>query len=123
MDMYTTRCIRKANSIVDDPTHPSHTLHPHAVWKEYRDGQRELHCVFVDLEKAYDRVPREELWYCMRKSGVTEKYVRVVQDMYERSRTVVSYRKPVEENSGVMVENSGVVWEKSGILGEKSGVV
>ncbi|KAK3557018.1 hypothetical protein QTP70_022905 [Hemibagrus guttatus] len=54
-----------------------------------RDGQRELHCVFVDLEKAYDRVPREELWYCMRKSGVAEKYVRVVQDMYERSRTVV----------------------------------
>ncbi|KAK3557345.1 hypothetical protein QTP70_026575 [Hemibagrus guttatus] len=42
-----------------------------------------------DLEKVYDRVPREELWYCMRKSGVTEKYVRVVQDMYERSRTVV----------------------------------
>ncbi|KAK3545979.1 hypothetical protein QTP70_018415, partial [Hemibagrus guttatus] len=55
----------------------------------YRDGQRELHCVFVDLEKAYDRVPREELWYCMRKSGVAEKYVRVGQDMYERSRTVV----------------------------------
>ncbi|KAK3530888.1 hypothetical protein QTP70_004404 [Hemibagrus guttatus] len=66
---------------------------------EYRDGQRELHCVFVDLEKAYDRVPREELWYCMRKSGVAEKYVRVVQDMYERSRTVVSEsREQVEEN-------------------------
>ncbi|KAK3556555.1 hypothetical protein QTP70_009541 [Hemibagrus guttatus] len=59
------------------------------LMKKYRDGQRELHCVFVDLEKAYDRVPREELWYCMRKSGVAEKYVRVVQDMYERSRTVV----------------------------------
>ncbi|KAK3533904.1 hypothetical protein QTP70_034899 [Hemibagrus guttatus] len=58
------------------------------LMEKYRDGQRELHCVFVDLEKAYDRVPREELWYCMRKSGVTEKYVRVVQDMYERSRTV-----------------------------------
>ncbi|KAK3574720.1 hypothetical protein QTP86_015388, partial [Hemibagrus guttatus] len=57
--------------------------------EKYRDGQRELHCVFVDLEKVYDRVPREELWYCMRKSGVAEKYVRVVQDMYERSRTVV----------------------------------
>ncbi|KAK3569667.1 hypothetical protein QTP86_002636 [Hemibagrus guttatus] len=45
--------------------------------------------VLENLEKAYDRVPREELWYCMRKSGVAEKYVRVVQDMYERSRTVV----------------------------------
>ncbi|KAK3544152.1 hypothetical protein QTP86_003162, partial [Hemibagrus guttatus] len=59
------------------------------LMEKYRDGQRELHFVFVDLEKAYDRVPREELWYCMRKSGVAEKYVRVVQDMYERSRTVV----------------------------------
>ncbi|KAK3559083.1 hypothetical protein QTP86_002995 [Hemibagrus guttatus] len=45
--------------------------------------------VLTNLEKAYDRVPREELWYCMKKSGVAEKYVRVVQDMYERSRTVV----------------------------------
>ncbi|KAK3571110.1 hypothetical protein QTP86_001935 [Hemibagrus guttatus] len=45
--------------------------------------------VEIYLEKAYDRVPREELWYCMRKSGVAEKYVRVVQDMYERGRTVV----------------------------------
>ncbi|KAK3561320.1 hypothetical protein QTP86_030618 [Hemibagrus guttatus] len=59
------------------------------LMEKYRDGQRELHCVFVDLEKAYDRVPREELWYCMRKSGVAEKYVRVVQDMNERSRTVM----------------------------------
>ena len=25
--------------------------------EKYREGQRELHCVFVDLEKAYNRVP------------------------------------------------------------------
>ncbi|KAK3520665.1 hypothetical protein QTP70_029808, partial [Hemibagrus guttatus] len=33
-DIYSKRCIRKANSIVDDPTPLSHTLHPSAVWKE-----------------------------------------------------------------------------------------
>ncbi|KAK3538861.1 hypothetical protein QTP86_018773, partial [Hemibagrus guttatus] len=70
-------------------------------WKEYfeelmnEENEREKNsrrgelCGTENLEKAYDRVPREELWYCMRKSGVAEKYGRVVQDMYERSRTVV----------------------------------
>ena len=59
------------------------------LMEKYREGQRELHCVFGDLEKAYDKVPREELWYCMRKSRIVEKYVQLVQDMYEGSDTVV----------------------------------
>ena len=59
------------------------------LMEKYREGQRELHCVFMDLEKAYDRVPWEELWYCIRKSGIMEKYVQLVQDMYEGSETEV----------------------------------
>ena len=51
----------------------------------------EMPCVFGDSEKAYDKVIRDELWYCMRKSGVAEKYVRVVQNMYEDSVTAVMY--------------------------------
>ena len=43
----------------------------------------------MDLEKAYNRVQQEELWYCMRKSGIVEKYVQLVQNMYEGSETVV----------------------------------
>ena len=73
------------------------------LMEKYREGQRELHCVFVDLEKAYDRVPREELWYCMRKSGIVEKYVRLLQDMYEGSETVVRCAVRITESFKVKV--------------------
>ena len=73
------------------------------LMEKYREGQRELHCVFVDLEKAYDKFPREELWYCMRKSGIVEKYVQLVQDMYEENETVVRCAAGTTESFKVKV--------------------
>ena len=51
--------------------------------------QKELHVVFNDLEKAYDMVPRQEVWRCLREQGVPEKCVRLVKDTYEDARTQV----------------------------------
>lgn len=42
------------------------------LMEKSRKGQEELHCVFADLEKAYDRVQRKEVWFCMRKSRVAD---------------------------------------------------
>lgn len=39
------------------------------------------------MEKAYDRVPRGEVWRCLRERKVSEKYVRLVQDVYEGATT------------------------------------
>ena len=73
------------------------------LMEKNRERQRELHCEFVDLEKAYDRVSREELWYCMRKSGIVEKYVQLVQDMYEGSETLVKCAVGTTESFKVKV--------------------
>ena len=73
------------------------------LMEKYRKGQSQPHCVFVDLEKAYDRVPREELWYCMRKSGIVEKYLQLVQDMYEGRETVVRCAVKTTESFKVKV--------------------
>lgn len=35
----------------------------------HREGRKEIRCVFVDLEKVYDRVSREELCVCEGGAG------------------------------------------------------
>ena len=71
--------------------------------EKYREGRQNFHCVFIDLEKAYDRVPRDEVWNCLRLKGVPEKYVRVIQDMYKNSSTQVRTSAGVSESFEVTV--------------------
>ena len=59
------------------------------MMEKYAEKQRGLFLAFIDLEKAYDRVPRSEVWRSMRLKGVTEKYVRIVKDMYRDAKTRV----------------------------------
>ena len=59
------------------------------LMEKHREKQKGLHLAFVDLEKAYDRVPRQEVWINKREKGVPEKYVKIVRDMYEDARTRV----------------------------------
>ena len=59
------------------------------IMEKYREEQKGLHVVFIDLEKAYDQVPQQEVWRCMREKAVPEKYVKIIQDMYDRVQTHV----------------------------------
>ena len=53
--------------------------------------------VFVDLEKAFDRVPRDLIWWSMRKKGIPEQYVAIIQDMYKDTQTRVKTRSDTTE--------------------------
>ena len=57
--------------------------------EKWTEGQKTVHCAFIDLEKAYDRVPREELWECLRLAKASECYLKIIQDMYDGATTIV----------------------------------
>ena len=58
-----------------------------------REKNKDLHMVFVDLEKGFDIIPRYLIWWCLRKKGVPEGYVHIVQDMYRSYKTQVITEK------------------------------
>ena len=47
--------------------------------EKWTEGQKAVHCAFIDLEKAYDRVPREELWECLWLTETSECYLRLLR--------------------------------------------
>ena len=57
--------------------------------EDFRVKGKKLYFGFVDLEKAFDRVPREVISWAMPKLGVEEWLVSAVMSMYIGAKTVV----------------------------------
>ena len=56
-----------------------------------------------DLEKAFGRVPRKVTWWALRKLGVDEWIVRLVQGMYSNARSRVRVGEEYSEEFKVKV--------------------
>ena len=57
--------------------------------EEYQNKDKKLYTCFVDMEKAFDRVPRKVMEWAMRKKGLSEVKVRTVMSLYDGAKTGV----------------------------------
>ena len=69
--------------------------------EKWTEGQKAVHCAFIDLEKAYDRAPREE---CLRFAETSECYIRIIKDMYDGATTTVRSAAGLTEEFKVGVQ-------------------
>ena len=58
---------------------------------------------FVDLVTAFDRVPRKELEWALRKKGIPEVLVRSVMSLYDRAKMRVRVNSELLEEFEVNV--------------------
>jgi len=59
------------------------------IQENFRVKRKKLYSGFVDLGKAFDRVPREVIRWTVCKLGVEEWLVSAVMSMYTGAKTVV----------------------------------
>ena len=71
--------------------------------EEYMQKDRKLYLCFVDLEKAFDRVPRKVVEWSLRVKGVPEVIVKAVMSLYEGATTRVRVGSAVSDKFSVKV--------------------
>jgi len=57
--------------------------------ERFREQKKDLHMVFIDLEKAYDKIPINVMWWALDKYKVPSKYMTLIKDMYNNVVTSV----------------------------------
>ncbi|VDO78266.1 unnamed protein product [Heligmosomoides polygyrus] len=70
-----------------DDTHFSDAIFiARQVMEKYREKGKPCYLAFMDLEKAYDRLPRAVHWNALRGRGVSERVITLIRDMYAQKR-------------------------------------
>jgi hypothetical protein len=54
-----------------------------------REQKKDMHMIFIDLEKTYDKVPRNIMWWALQKHKVSSNYITLIKDMYDNVVTSV----------------------------------
>ena len=68
-----------------------------------------LHMIFIDLEKAYDRVPREVMWGVLEKKVVPLKNIKLIKDIYEKDVTRVKTSGGITSEFPITIVNIGLI--------------
>ena len=82
-----------------------HILTTRTIIEKYKKMKKKTYCVFVDLKKAFDSIPREALLLKLAKIGLTGKIFNIIHNMYQGSTSqlkmdrILTEKFPVERGT------------------------
>ena len=59
--------------------------------EKYLQHQQKLYHVFIDFNKAFDRVWPEALWATMRKYNINTSIIRAIENLYDKAQGAVLF--------------------------------
>ncbi|CAD6188194.1 unnamed protein product [Caenorhabditis auriculariae] len=73
------------------------------LFEKHREKNVCLHAAFIDLEKAFDRVPHELIWYALRQHDVPEALINLVKLLYKDTKSKVVTAAGTTEDFSIKV--------------------
>ena len=67
------------------------------VCEKYLANGKDVFCVFMDLENAYDTIDRHVMWQMLRTYGVGGKFLKAVQSFCKENKTCVQVGNDVSD--------------------------
>ena len=63
--------------------------------EKYLQHQQDLYHVFIDFEKAFDRVWHAALWATMRKYNISTNLIQVIKNLYDKVTSAVLFNSSI----------------------------
>jgi len=94
-NIYVAKCLEKRCREINEPNldntqcgfHPGYSTTDQnfslqQIFEKSWEYAKNFYTCFVDLEKAYDRVPHETFWGVLREYGVDDRLLLAVKSLY-----------------------------------------
>ena len=63
--------------------------------EKYHQHQQDLHHVFIDFKKAFDRVWHAALWATMKKYNISTNLIQVIKNLYYKATSAVPFNSSI----------------------------
>ena len=65
--------------------------------EKYLQHQQNLYHVFIDFQRAFDRIWHEALWATMRKCNINASIIRAIENLYDKAQCAVLFNGSIGE--------------------------
>ena len=65
--------------------------------EKYLQHQQDLYHVFIDLQKAFDRVWHAALWATRKKYNISTNLIQVIKNLYNKATSAVLFNNSIED--------------------------
>ncbi|GBP40151.1 Lactotransferrin [Eumeta japonica] len=111
---------------MEDENHKANNI-PADLWEVSKEA---LYLVFIDLKKAFDRIPCKLIWQAMRAQQIAEHYIILVQHMHfsisTQVRSLAEFSKPFKVEVEAFDTEECMTWvdqSKASLLALDAGEV